>query len=129
MSTASSQPPKGTENVGTSVSVPVPSFVSNLKVGGFPLVALRFDERHRKHPVFSQGVFEHLLVTRLEDVDRQESVRKKQRAREWHHRDPVWQRDGLIHGEKIKAVLLRYGVGVVRKLRRLFERPAQIADR
>ena len=70
-------------------------------IGRFPLVALRFDERHRKHPVLTQGVLEHLLVTRFEDVERQERVRKKQRARQRHDRDLVWQRDGLIHGGEI----------------------------
>jgi hypothetical protein len=68
-------------------------------IGRFPLAALRLYERDRKHPVLAQGVFEHFLVTRFENVEGQKRMRKKQRAWERHYRDLTWQRDGLIHGE------------------------------
>jgi hypothetical protein len=35
-------------------------------------------------------MFEHLLVARLENIKRQESMGEKQRARERHDGDMIW---------------------------------------
>jgi hypothetical protein len=48
---------------------------------------------HTKHPVTLERVLEHLLVTRLKNVKRQERVREKHGAWEWHDWDFVWQRN------------------------------------
>ena len=49
--------------------------------------------------MLAQGVFEHFLIARLEDMKRQESVRKKKRPGEGHDRDFPGQVDGLVHDE------------------------------
>lgn len=45
-----------------------------------------------------QGVLDHFLVARLENVKGEERVRKKKRARKRHHGNSLGQIDRLIHG-------------------------------
>jgi hypothetical protein len=47
----------------------------------FPLCVFLSYERDAKHPMLIQGVLQHLLVAGLENVEWQQRVRKKQRAR------------------------------------------------
>ena len=48
--------------------------------------------------MLDEGVLEHGAVTRLEDIKRQEGVRKENRARQGHHRHLVWQ----LHRRKVQ---------------------------
>ena len=56
---------------------------------GVPVATSRIDQRDAKHAMISQRVLEHRAVAHLEDVERQERMREKQRAGERHDRDGV----------------------------------------
>ena len=74
--------------------------------------------------MLAERLFEHLLVARFEDVQRQKRVWKKQRAGKRHHGNVVGQRDGWLHGKNAVVLIkiLRYGIETVRK-------PPEIAER
>ena len=51
-----------------------------------PLGTARFDQRDTKYAVALERVLEHVAVAILENVKRQQRVRKKHRTRQRHHR-------------------------------------------
>src|SRR6266513_85122 len=51
-----------------------------------PLGTARFDQRYTKHAIALERVLEHVAVAVLENVKRQQRVRKKDRTRQRHHR-------------------------------------------
>jgi hypothetical protein len=55
----------------------------------------------------AQGVFDHFLVAALEDVKGKERMGKKERARQRHDRDSVWQVNRRIRGHFAANVLLK----------------------
>src|SRR5437667_144553 len=59
-----------------------------------PLWTARFDESHAKHAMMLKCMLEHLAVSRLENVEREQCVRKKHRPRKGHHRQLLWQSYG-----------------------------------
>ena len=46
----------------------------------FPLQTVRFDQTYAEHPFAGERMFEHFPITRLENIEWQQSVREKQRA-------------------------------------------------
>jgi len=53
-------------------------------IGRVPLGPRHFNKRHGEHALLAQGVVEHFAVALLKDMERQQRVRKKERARQWH---------------------------------------------
>ena len=51
-----------------------------------PFRTARLDQCDAKHAVALERVFEHLAITRLENIKRQQRMRKKDRTRQRHHR-------------------------------------------
>src|SRR6516225_6042032 len=56
-----------------------------------PFRTARLDQRDTEHSIALKRVFEHFAIARFEDVKRQQGVRKKDRARQWHHPYFSWQ--------------------------------------
>src|SRR5215472_4483402 len=56
-----------------------------------PLRAARLDETNAKHAMTLKRVFQHIAIARLENVKREQSMRKKHRPRQRHHRQLLWQ--------------------------------------
>ena len=54
--------------------------------GRVPFRTTWFNQRHAKHAIALESVFEHFAITRLENIKRQECVRKEDCARQRHHR-------------------------------------------
>ena len=52
----------------------------------FPVGAIWPNKCDTKHAMMRERVFEHFAITRLKNVERQQRVRKKQRAGQWHDR-------------------------------------------
>ena len=61
-----------------------------------PFWTTRFDQGHAEHTIVLERVFEHVPVARLENIKRQQRVRKKDRPRQRHHRYFIGQRYRLI---------------------------------
>jgi hypothetical protein len=59
--------------------------------GGMPLKATRLYQRDAKHPMMAKRVIQHLAISRFEDVERKQRVRKEDRSRKRHHRQLFWQ--------------------------------------
>ena len=66
-------------------------------VAGLPQLARRLYERHAKHAMMLQGVFEHPAKTQLENIERKQGVGKKQRAGQRHDRDFPGQLNCVLH--------------------------------
>ena len=76
---------------------PTPGDVKKI-IGRFPLRSLRFYERDAEHPVLAQGVFQHFLVARLKNMERQQGVRKKKAPGSGMTGTWFRQGDGIVHG-------------------------------
>ena len=56
-----------------------------------PLRAARLGQRDAKHSVMTERMIQHMAIARLENVKREQRMRKKHRARQRHHRQLLWQ--------------------------------------
>src|SRR6516162_8286313 len=56
-------------------------------LGSMPIRAARLDQRNAKHAMLLERVLEHLAIPRLENVKRQQRMRKQHRTGKRHH----WQ--------------------------------------
>src|SRR4029077_3988981 len=54
-------------------------------LGSMPIRTARLDQRNAKHAMLLERVLEHLAVPRLENVKRQQCMRKQHRAGKRHH--------------------------------------------
>jgi hypothetical protein len=90
-------------------------------VGGFEGVAQfsRIQPRHGEEPVRAERVAEHLTVSRLKDVQRQQGLREKGQVGQGHYRHFVGNRDFDIHACTVGgSALLATAVHVCAKVSR-----------
>jgi len=62
--------------------------------GCMPLGATRLYKRDAKHAMMAKRVIQHLAISRLEDIERKQRMRKEDRSRKRHHRQLFWQNFG-----------------------------------